>query len=135
MILSIIRLIILVLLLIEFDSGMTKSTTIINNENECLSITTKYDSYKESLNLVINLPIVKKWSSSLNRQSRIATGGDIFDKTEFEDENCYWSISIYESQTAKLHLWKIFRVNIKNKQILFMNDVGDYQPYFSDQPK
>ena len=114
---------------------MTKNTTIINNEHECLAITTESASYKEAMNLIINLPIVKKWWSSLNRQSRIATGGDAIDKTEFEDGNCYWSISIYESQTAQLHLWKIFRVNINNKKILFMNDEGDYQPYFSDQPK
>ncbi|WP_348757205.1 hypothetical protein [Candidatus Methylocalor cossyra] len=95
-------------------------------QQTCLAITTDDPSYRAAVARVASMPMVKEWIALLDSQSRMALGGRTLDKTEFIEGNCYWSISLYESNSIQLRLWKIFRVDIKRKNILIMNDEGDY---------
>lgn len=119
-------LIISLLFAIEFGGAVAGDTVSqANSKHACLA-TTNDPSYRVAVEQVTSVPIVKEWSASLTAQSRMALGGRVFDKTEFIEGNCYWSISLYESNPIQLRLWKIFRVDIKRKNIFIMNDEGDY---------
>lgn len=95
-------------------------------QQTCLGVANDNLSYRQAVEQVASMPMVKEWSSLLDSRSRMALGGRFLDKTEFIEGNCYWSISIYESNPIQLHLWKIFRVDIRRKNIFTMNDEGDY---------
>lgn len=87
-------------------------------QQTCLAITTDDPSYEAAVERVTSMPMVKEWIALLDSQSRMALGGFALDKTEFIEGMCYWSIALYESEPTHLHLWKIFRVDIKGKIFL-----------------
>jgi len=97
-----------------------------NAKQSCLAATTDELSYRAA-SLV---PMVKTWRASLGAQGRMALGRHIFDKTEFINGRCYWSISFYEPDPAQQRLWKIFRVDVKAEGIFVMDDDGDYLPIY-----
>lgn len=120
-------LIISLFLIFEFSSIRAEDTALQGySQQMCLAIATDAASYRAAVERVTSMPMVKKWIALLNSQSHMSLGGHVLDKTEFIEGNCYWSISLYESTPTQLRLWKIFRVDIKRKNIFIMNDEGDY---------
>jgi len=116
-------------IVLVFGFNYTKADGTVRQDftqQTCLSVATDNLSYREAAEQVTSMPMVKEWSALLDSQSRMALGGRALDKTEFIEGNCYWSISLYESNPIQLRLWKIFRVDIRMKNIFTMNDEGDY---------
>ncbi|TAL54010.1 MAG: hypothetical protein EPN89_01335 [Methylovulum sp.] len=124
-------LIISLLSVVEFgDVVAGNPASQANAKQSCLAATTDELSYRAAVERVSLVPMVKTWRASLGAQGRMALGGHIFDKTEFINGRCYWSISFYESDPAQQRLWKIFRVDVKAKGIFVMDDDGDYLPIY-----
>jgi len=108
------------------DGFANKEEARVDYRRGCLAITTNNSTYMRAVDKVTSMPMVKDWVASLTAERRMAIGKHL-DKTELVEGHCYWSISIYESDSSQLHLWKIFRVDIKTYNIFVMNDDGDFR--------
>lgn len=121
-------LIIALLFVVGLGNAMAdEMTTPAGFKQACLAKTTNDPSYMAAVERITAIPIVKNWAASLGEGVRMAVGRPI-DKTELVKGYCYWSISLYESDSTRLLLWKVFRVGIKSSNIYVMDDEGNYLP-------
>lgn len=91
---------------------------------ECLKKTTNDRSYDDAIKRVMKLPTVLEWVHSGDSQHRVAFGNKV-DATSFVAGKCYWEVSLYDSRTDRLQLWKVFRVAIETVGISMYSDDGE----------
>lgn len=96
----------------------------ITDRNQCLGLTTEDKTYIVSSQRVMSLKYVKEWVNSLDMENKRPALGKHVDFPIFQENRCFWSISLYESEKARLQLWQEYLVEIGGRQLFIANPDG-----------
>jgi len=88
-----------------------------HSKEECLLLTTKDQSYVESIGNLVKQKEFLDWTDLLKNNNSKMILMESLNKTEFIDKKCYWVIPVYESKSSHINLWKEFLVQVNEKEV------------------
>lgn len=99
---------------------------------QCLSLRPNHSSYQKAIDRIFALKSVQKWQKEMKVERKSSYIPDL-DKTEIFNDECAWSIGIYQNKKDSLLLWKTFLLPIHSKQVYVYSVPEDSYEIYTDR--